>query len=440
MTAKGLIYRSLRTLSGRGVSRKVANEIRQWDDVESENALKLVLERSRRSVPYYRRFNLPIDLDLDLFPILRKEDIRKNFADLHADSYQTRRTFRNSSGGSTGKPVTIVQDSEFEAWRIGTEDFFHREFLRIPDYETVSKVILWGSERDLFGQRSVYGKIGNFLADRHFVNAFMMTPEDLLRAIEVINCRRAKLLKGYAGSLYQLARFVLERGIKVHRPEAVYSAAETLRPMMRSTIEEAFAAPVFNYYGSREVGAIAGQCGKGRMHIFDFNTRVEVLSPTDEPVSPGAEGRVVVTTLHNHSMPLIRYDIGDRAIPAQGCDCGSKLPALERISGRITDHFLTEGGKLVNGEYFTHLFYFSDVIEEFQVVQEDVLKLRVTVVPRGPITSRAISEINEKIRLVMGSACAIQWEQVAAIQRSPQGKRLFTQSLLDQDRLTSAMF
>ena len=219
----------------------------------------------------------------------------------------------------------------------------------------------------------------------------------------------------------------------MYKPKFVYSSAETLQPFMRELIEEVFGCKVYDFYGSREVGAIAGECSHGKMHIFSFNNLVEVVDFSGNPVAPGEEGRVIITTLHNYSMPLIRYDIGDTARLGEApCSCGSPLPVIEEITGRITDHFLTRDGGLVHGEYFSHLFYFKRWVAEFQVVQEDFDLIKIYFVKNLNFTppSQDIEDIEKKIRLVMGEDCKIEWIEVKVIPPTPQGKRLFTRSLL----------
>ena len=52
----------------------------------------------------------------------------------------------------------------------------------------------------------------------------------------------------------------------------------------------------------------------------------------DEPVSPGEDGKVLVTNLHSYSMPFIRYDIGDIGrMYADECACGRELSLMKPI-------------------------------------------------------------------------------------------------------------
>ena len=82
-----------------------------------------------------------------------------------------------------------------------------------------------------------------------------------LECIEVIRRFRPRLrMAGYASSLYQMAVVARRHNVRMHRPAFVYSAAESLYNFMRAEIEEQFGAKVYDFYGSREVGAIAGAC------------------------------------------------------------------------------------------------------------------------------------------------------------------------------------
>ena len=147
----------------------------------------------------------------------------------------------------------------------------------------------------------------------------------------------------------------------------------------------------------------------------------------------GKEGRITITNLHNYSFPMIRYDIGDcGAIHFDECPCGSSLPVLEKLTGRVTDHFLLRNGGLVHGEYFTHLFYFRDWVEQFQVDQVDYNRIRILVVVDAPVNDHDVDDINAKIRLVMGKDCALEWQFVDSIEKTPQGKYLFTRCLVEE--------
>jgi len=368
-------------------------------------------------------------------PILTKDIIRKHHQDLISDDYKTRKWFNNSSGGSTGEPIRLIQDDIYLKWGAATNYFYFKNILDI-DEPTAKKVVLWGSERDLFkGSMGYKAKIQNWLSNTVFLNSFRMSGQDIEQYIHTINSFKPEIMRGYAGSLFELCRHAEQRKISLYSPRIVVSAAENLSNTMRDVIESNFGTKVYNFYGSREVSNLAGECKNGLLHLFQFWNYVEVLDKDNQPVREGEEGRVIVTNLFNYSLPLIRYEIGDMAILGQEkCSCGQNLPTLIKVTGRITDHFILESGTTVPAEFFIHLLgvvcYEQGGFEKFQVIQEEYNEIRINVVTRKEILGQYKNDVNEKIRVVMGPECKIMWNIVDDIPKTPSGKYLYTKSLI----------
>ena len=79
--------------------------------------------------------------------------------------------------------------------------------------------------------------------------------------------------------------------------------------------------------------------------------------------------------------PFIRYRIGDSAdkIISEKCDCGRYSERINKIYGRESDNFINTKGKVVHGEYITHLFYDTKNISQFQIIQNapDIFPLKL---------------------------------------------------------------
>ena len=420
---KSRLYRLLKWRIYRNYAKRIHTMTNQDPFALSCKYLDQLLSFVSEHNTYYAEF-LTGRRVLKNLPILTKEIIRERFDDLQSTK-QTTRTYRNSSGGSTGKPVILVQDNSYSSWSNATRGYYFREFLGVEMFGARS-VWLWGSERDTFKLNSRRVKVGLFLQNRLLLNTFDTSEQRWLEYIENIRSYRPHYVAGYAGSLYQIARVARKNNIRLYKPDFVYSAAEMLRDFMRREIEEQFNTKVYDYYGSREVGAIAGECSAGRRHVFIMNNLVEILDDESRPMVNGKEGRITVTNLHNYSFPMIRYDIGDSgAIRFDECPCGSSLPVLEKLTGRVTDHFLLRDGGLVHGEYFTHLFYFRDWVEQFQVDQVDYNRVRILVVADTPVNDHDVDDINAKIRLVMGRDCSLEWQYVDFNRKDATGKVSF---------------
>ena len=430
-------YRLYLLLRGRRFYKDYAKLI---DDMAYGDPLSISARHLARLLAFVQEYNkyysglLPRDCGLRSLPILTKEIARRHFEDLQSVP-QGAVTYRNSSGGSTGRPVTLIQDANYASWLNATQGYYFREFLGV-EMNTVKNIWLWGSERDSLRirDRRIRSRVASFLSNKVFLNTFDVDEQRWLEYIEIVRRYRPHYIAGYAGSLYQMARVARRHNIRLYQPSFVYSSAEMLRGFMRSEIEEQFNTKVYDYYGSREVGAIAGECVNGNSHVFAMNNLVEVIDDNDQPVTDGSEGRLIITNLHNYSFPMIRYEIGDTgALHSRSCECGSKLPVLKQLSGRITDHFVLANGKLVHGEFITHLFYFREWVDQFQVDQLEHDKLRIRIVCRNAVNENDVRDIANNLRFVMGENCKLEWEYVGSIDRSPQGKFLFTRCLIGND-------
>ena len=405
-----------------------------------ERYFKDLLLHVSKNVPYYHRFfkklgmvdDGVVDLSkFDKIPILSKEIIRRHHGELVSKDYMTRKWYYNSSGGSTGEPIRFIQDDLYGKWGNATSKYYYKDILGI-DERSAKKVILWGSERDLFeGDAGFKANIVNWWTNTVFLNSFRMIKEDMDKYVGIINSYKPDLLRGYTGSLYELSRYVERKNVAIYTPKILISTAETLRGEMRQKIESVFGTKLYDFYGSREVSNLAGECRAGLMHVFMFWNYVEILDHNNRPVKGGEEGKVVVTNLHNYSMPLIRYEIGDMAVLGpEKCKCGNVLPTLKKVIGRITDHFVKEDGTIIHGEYFTHLFYLKDWVQAFQVIQEDYQKIKILIVLEGSINRSKKKDVENKIKLLMGQDCKIVWEFVEDIPKTKSGKYLYTKSLV----------
>ena len=412
------------------------------NNLNNINELKKLLTHAYKNVPYYNRIfreicKTPDEVDIPIFnkiPILTKEIIRNQQKELISTEFTKRKWYYNSSGGSTGEPIKFIQDNLYRRWRNATNKYYYKNILGI-DEEIVRKIIIWGSERDLFeGSIGLKAKINNWLTNTIFLNSFRMGEEDINYYIRIINTYKPDLIRGYAGSLFELCRYAERKNLIIHTPKILISAAETLEDEMRDKIEAVFGTKLYNSYGSREVSYIAGECKKGLMHVFTFWNHVELLDKNNQPLKKDKEGKVIVTNLHNYSMPFIRYNIGDFAIIGpKRCKCGNILPTLKKVTGRITDHFIKRDGTIIPAEFFIHLIgvvYNRDSIKKFQVIQEEYNKLKILVVPDKFLTKKEREYIENKIKTLMGNDCKIDWKMVEEIPITKSGKYFYTKSLV----------
>ena len=355
----------------RGSTGRHVNELQagQWLDPSASRAdqdrrLSALLQHAAQHVPYYRETlaqagvcERPGRVFVDRFaqiPVLDRATVRSRFADLLSGDLSTRTWEYTWTGGSTGEPVRLVHDGDWEDWRRALAVVGNCLACRRPDER---KLYVWGSVPDLVGQETLRARLGKWMRNEVWLNSFRMTPDLMHSYVALMNRYRPDHLIGYVESIMELARFIERNGLAVHGPKTVATAAGSLSPHMRERIQGVFRAGVFDLYGSREVASMAIECSRHEgLHVPLQAVLVEVLRDDGTPAKPGETGRIVVTSLANYAMPLIRYDIGDLGAWAEApCGCGRVWPSLGAVTGRISDTFVTADGTLVAGQYFHYV-------------------------------------------------------------------------------------
>ena len=103
--------------------------------------------------------------------------------------------------------------------------------------------------------------------------------------------------------------------------------------------------PGVRCYGSTETKEIAWECpARVGYHINADWLLVETLPADGRP----SASRIIVTSLYNRAMPLIRYELGDTGQLLDGtCSCGRGLPLMRPTWGRSADYFLLADGTTI---------------------------------------------------------------------------------------------
>lgn len=401
-------------------------------DTTKELLTKLLIH-CHKYVPYYAQVMDNLSYEgiiqqnperyLYRLPILTKDIIRANFEQLKSLDLAQRQWYFNTSGGSTGEPIKLIQDAEYNdkstavnllySYLVGRE-------LGEPE------VRLWGSEKDVFdGTMGWKANFFNFLRNTTYMNAFQMTPERMRYFLKFLNTKPPKLIVAYAQAIYELAKFAEDEKIKLVPQKAIITSAGTLYAWMRQKIETVFQCKVFNRYGSREVSDVACEKpGQQGLWVAPWGNYIEIVDDDNNHVPAGVEGNILITSLTNFAMPLIRYKIGDRGTLSPEYKSGQ---ILQQVSGRNVDIFKTQGGTLIDGEYFTHLLYFKDWVHKFQIIQKSYLQITIKIIKsNSDYLTEELDDIIAKCKLMMGKDCVVNFEFVNHIPVNNSGKYRYT--------------
>jgi phenylacetate-CoA ligase len=203
----------------------------------------------------------------------------------------------------------------------------------------------------------------------------------------------------------------------------VRTLGEVLGADARALCREAWDVRIADVYSAEEVGYIGLQCPQHEhYHLQSESLLVEVLDEHGRPCRPGEVGRVVVTTLQNFAMPLVRYAIGDYASVGEACACGRGLPVLQSIAGRVNSMLVTaDGGRYwpVFGMRPAQSFV---TIRQHQFVQKRFDLVEARLVVDAPLSAEQEGRLLQ--HMVHGLPAGIHMKIVYcdAIARGPGGK------------------
>lgn len=432
-------YFFLRRLNGEPAGNHYERFLREdRDGIPPDTSKRLLIQllaHCQQSVPYYAEamcslgdsFHDDPEDYLRHFPILTKEIIRNRFDELKSADLARRKWNYSSTGGSTGEPVTVICDYESGAQAMAMNLLYSKwAGNEIGGLE----VKLWGSEQDIVqGIDKWRARLVYSIINTTFVNAYRLEPKRIREFIALLNAKRPKLIVAYAQSIYEVARFCEREEVEVLPQHAIMTSAETLYPFMRETIEKVFRCRVFNRYGSREVGDIACERpGWEGLWVAPWGNYVEIVDGEGHRVPDGTQGEILVTSLTNYAMPLVRYRIGDLGIlfPTKSNKRGGDVQVLQTVLGRVTDTFKTTSGALVYPGYLASLLISRDWISKFQIIQKSPKRLVFKIMSSGSACQPSeLEEISAKTKLIMGDGCEVVYDFVDEIVPSSSGKHRY---------------
>ena len=190
-----------------------------------------------------------------------------------------------------------------------------------------------------------------------------------------------------------------QRGLSVPSLRELSIFGEMPPRDLRKLADEIWSLPLVDSYSCEEFGTIALQCPKhpDHLHVQAENLLLEILDQSGAPCAPGQTGRVVLTTLHNFSMPLIRYEIGDYATAGPPCPCGRGLPVLTGIAGRRRNMLSGRDGRRHWPSFpYEALREISD-FSQLQLVQHSLDELEVRLAGVAPLPSDREAAFAERL-------------------------------------------
>lgn len=405
----------------------------QWYSPEELTQLQLrrlraLLGFAGENVPYYRELYARVGFDparvetladLRRLPILTKDIIRVEGDRLGTEA--AKRLPWQYTTGSTGNPLRFKTGIGRKSADIAAKWRATRWWdVDIGDPE----LVCWSSPIEIKAQDRVRD-LRDALLRSKTMSTMSLTVERMDEVIEQIRRMRPKMLFGYPSSLALTAQRAIARDIDLTRQgiKVAFATAERLYPHERDWIERGFGCPVANGYGGRDSGFIAHQCPHGGLHITAEDIIVEIVDADGRVLPPGEAGEVLITHLHSHDFPFIRFKNGDIAALDDGpCVCGRGLPLIKEVQGRSLDLLYAHNGARVHAVTFGALLRRLPGMCQFKVIQESLERIRLQLVVTDEFDAReAMPRIVEQFRYFLGPV-QVEPEFLERIEPEPTGK------------------
>jgi len=329
-------------------------ESSQWLDAgalrqHQYRQLELLLAHAFEYSPYCRerwsgRFDPKQPLTTETFariPLLTRRDLQEHFEQLKCRSVPPHGGVGEAiTTGSTGTPVRVLKTELcLMLWDVITlrDELWHRRDL--------------GAKLAMIRHGMPEGEFPNWGRATHGLAAtgplvVLGIQHDVATQLAWLEQQHPHYLMTHPSLLQELLRQSSAAGQRLDLLREVRTFGEPVTPGLREQCREIWGVPIVDAYSATEVGYMALQCPlHEHYHVQAEDVLIEVLDDDGKPCLPGETGRVVVTSLHNFAMPLVRYEIGDYATVGEPCDCGRGLPVLSRIAGRVRNMLVTADGR-----------------------------------------------------------------------------------------------
>jgi phenylacetate-CoA ligase len=400
------------------------------------NDLSALLAHAETRVPYYRDLFRSIGVrseeirnwdDFAQLPILTKDIIRENQRALIREDVTLEQLQPHFSGGSTGVPLKFFRSAEY---MVASDAGTYRNLQQCGWHPGEMIAFFWGGNDKLYAMSRVEFELRQFVRRSYQFDPFYSGEAEMAGWAKRFSRVRPRVILGYASTIARFAAFLDQQGKQIAGIKGVFTTAEKLYQPQREVLERVFSCKVFDCYGSSEVQNIAAECPQGKMHINADFVAIEEDKTLDDGPRP-----FLLTSLKNWSMPFIRYrnEDGGYLLPAQElCSCGNNFPLMRLDIARTSDNFVFPDGRVVHGEFFTHLMYGSDGIVTFQFHQTAVDEIILSIVPGTGNVQKRRDKIEDSIRQIRaicpGHTIRIEVREVDAIPLSSAGKYRFTRS------------
>ncbi len=395
--------------------------------------LESLLSHAHRAVPFHRGrldaagFRPGMEITESWFaalPRLTRADVHALGASLHGSNVPAGHEpiTQGQTSGSTGTPVTFLSTA---VTRLFWQSFNLRDHLW-HGRDLGLKLATIRPDRGVRGTNGVTAPHWSPpLAEmcRNGPSSILHSANTLDRQIEWLIEQDPHYLLTLASNLMGLAREMQRRNVRLPRLREARTFGDALSAHARAECKELLGVKLVDMYTSQEAGYLALQCPvHEHYHVQSEGAIVELIDENGGPCTAGGIGKVVVTTLHNYAMPLIRYEIGDYAEAGAPCPCGRGLPVIRRVLGRERNLAITPDGRKFYPSFAADVWSQIAPIRQIQLVQKAPRHIEVRIAAARVIGADEERKLTAALRGSLGHPYDFTFVYLESIPRGASGK------------------
>jgi phenylacetate-CoA ligase len=242
---------------------------------------------------------------------------------------------------------------------------------------------------------------------------FLISEAELARMAQEITGWTPVFLDADPVHAVWFALYCERRGIRFPSLKFILSSYEFTSVVHRKILTRVFGVPVFNLYGSTETGHLLMENERGEMKQSYDTAYLEIIDRDARNI-----GDLVVTTLSNDFMPLLRYRIGDLAERIMQPYGNSFI-----VHGRIRDVLTAGDGSRVTTWQVDQCLVDAASIAHYELRQDVQGECTFRFVPdaTGP-TEETLNDVTARLETLLQTRGAISAEAMTTLVPAASGK------------------
>ena len=402
---------------------------------EQRQRLQRMVFHAYAHVPHYRetmrKLGLtPADLasagDLAKLPLVEREQLQRDPERFLSEARRPAVCEARRSGGSTGTPVTVLEEPRDVVAKAATilrvqpiigrlsGKRWRRRIARIAPPMSSVVMAREAYERNLirpFDPRTVTLDLSMQAS----------AAENLARLGEF----RPHVVAGYGSYLEELFASAVRSGRPFEGPRVIVYGADPMSPRARELISSRLGIAVLSVYQAIETPQIGFECERHAGHHLNVDLcPIRLVDADGRDAPPGDPGEVVVSNLVNRTTVLLNYRLGDVAarVPKR-CGCGRSLPLLSHVQGRTEEWLAGRDGRRLHSHLLARPFSLDGEIWGYRIESRGPGRFHAEVLAAPEAEPAALAaRVRDRFARIVGPGETVSISFVDRLSRTAGGK------------------